>query len=393
VRPPSPRWMVVAFGFILLNLSPVSTLAAEQQNGSEVGSYSFNVTAGGPKMPYAGLISDSAGNLYGTTEFGGSYNKGTVFEVTPNATGSWTGSLLYSFTGGLDGAQPSGGLTFDAAGNLYGTTSFGGSANCKLGCGTIFKLTPTSGGWAETVVYTFTGGSDGSEPYARLVSDAQGNFYGTTLLGGNLGTLCTSGCGTVFKLSSVNGAWKENVLYAFAGGNDGAWPHASLTFDGAGNLYSTTNGGGTYGSGTVFRLTAGSWTESVLYNFTGGQDGKQPPGSLIFDTAGNLYGTTSKGGVKGYGVVFKLLPTSQGSWQEQVLHSFGNAPAAKPVAGLVMDARGNLYGTTLLGADLHSCGGDAVPSSNCRLPRAAVGNTMCCISSDARPTGTILVAN
>jgi uncharacterized repeat protein (TIGR03803 family) len=357
VRPITPQRMVLVFGFILLNLFLLPTLAAGQQDGSEVGVYSFNGSSAGPRVPYAGLIRDSLGNLYGTTEFGGTYNHGTVFEITPNASENWTESVLYSFTGSWDGGQPFGTLIFDTAGNLYGTTNFGGSANCKLGCGTIFKLTPTSAGWAETVVYTFTGGSDGREPYAGLVSDAQGNFYGTTLLGGNPNNTCNSGCGTVFQLSYSNSAWKANVLYTFAGANDGAWPHASLIFDGAGNLYSTTKGGGTYGSGTVFRLTAGSWTESVLYNFTGGQDGKEPPGRLILDTAGNLYGTTSRGGVKGYGVVFKLAPASQGSWQEEVLHSFGDAPAANPVAGLVMDTGGNLYGTTLLGAELDSCGG------------------------------------
>ena len=360
MRPITPQRMVLACAFILLNLFLVPTLAAGQYDGSEVGVYSFNGSGGGPSLPYAGLITDSAGHLYGTTEFGGTYNHGTVFEVIANANGKWTESVLYSFTGGQDGGQPSGGLTFDAAGNLYGTTNFGGSANCKLGCGTIFKLTHGSGYWAETVVYTFTGGSDGREPYAGLVSDGQGNFYGTTLLGGNLDTVCSSGCGTVFKMSQSNGTWVESVLYAFAGGNDGAMPYAGLTFDGANNLYGATNGGGPYGSGTVFRLTAGqsgSWTESVLHAFTGGQDGSYPTGNLILDTAGNLYGTASKGGVKGYGVVFKLSPTSGGTWQELVLHTFWNSPAANPAAGLVMDAAGNLYGTTLLGADLHSCGG------------------------------------
>ena len=288
MRPFTPQRMVLVCGFILLNLLLVSTTAARQRDGSEVGVYSFNGSGGAPSLPYAGLITDSAGHFYGTTQFGGSYNQGTVFEVTPNAGGQWTESVLHNFTGGQDGGQPSGGLTFDAAGNLYGTTDFGGSEICKLGCGTIFKLTPRSGYWAETVIYTFTGGSDGREPYAGLVSDAQGNFYGTTLLGGNLGNVCSSGCGTVFKLSQSNGAWQESVLYAFAGGNDGTSPYAGLTFDGAGNLYGTTNGGGPYGSGTVFKLTpsqGGSWTESVLYDFTGGQDGQEPTGSLILDEA------------------------------------------------------------------------------------------------------------
>jgi len=328
--------------------------------GSEVGVYSFNGSGGGPSLPYAGLIVDNSGHLYGTTEFGGTYNQGTVFEVTANPDGNWTESVLYSFTGGQDGGQPSGGLMLDASGTLYGTTTLGGSQNCNLGCGAIFTLTPTSGGWTESLIYTFTGGSDGRAPYAGLVSDAQGTLYGTTLMGGNIGAGCSSGCGTVFSLSHSTGAWKENVLYAFAGGNDGESPYAGLTFDAAGNLDGTTYAGGTYGNGTVFRLTpdsSGNWTESVLYTFTGRRDGKHPLGGVVIDKAGNFYGTASKGGAQGYGVVFKLASTSHGAWQERVLHTFGNAPAATPVAGLVMDGSGSLYGTTMLGADLTSCGG------------------------------------
>ena len=169
-------------------------------SGSESALYSFS---GGsdPKFPYAGLIFDKAGNLYGTTEFGGANNQGTVFEIIPNSNGSWNETVLYSFTGSTDGGQPYGSLVLDAAGNLYGTTNFGGSSNCNLGCGTVFELTPGSGGWSETVLYTFTGGSDGREPYARLLSDASGNLYGTTMLGGNIGSVCSTGCGTVFKLT------------------------------------------------------------------------------------------------------------------------------------------------------------------------------------------------
>jgi uncharacterized repeat protein (TIGR03803 family) len=358
VRPPNPQWMVVACSFILLNLFPVSTQAAEQQNGSEVGSYSFNGN-GSPRMPYAGLISDSAGNLYGTTEVGGTYNQGTVFEVTPNATGSWTESVLHSFTGGLDGAQPSGGLTFDSAGNLYGTTNFGGSANCNLGCGTVFKLTPGSSGWTESVLYTFSGDNDGREPSARVVFDAAGNLYGTTLQGGNIGSVCSSGCGTVFKLTHGSSGWTESVLYAFEGGADGASPSAGLTFDAAENLYGTASAGGTSSNGTIFKLTPGSsgWMESVLHAFSGGYDGKTPDGDVILDAAGNVYGTAFQGGGGGYGVVFELSRNSNGVWHERVLHSFLNKPAGNPVAGLVMDGAGNLYGTTLLGADLNSCGG------------------------------------
>ncbi|HSY64702.1 MAG TPA: choice-of-anchor tandem repeat GloVer-containing protein [Terriglobales bacterium] len=327
-------------------------------SGSENALYNF---AGGsdPKLPYAGLVFDKAGNLYGTTELGGTDNQGTVFEISRNANGTWTETVLYNFTGSSDGGQPYGSLVFDAAGNLYGTTNFGGSANCNLGCGTVFKLTPGSGGWTETVLYTFTGGSDGREPYARLLFDATGNLYGTTLLGGNIGSVCSSGCGTVFKLTPGSSGWTESVLYAFQGTADGASPYDGLAFDAAGNLYGTANAGGASGYGVIFKLTPGSseWTEGVLHAFKGENDGKYSYGDLILDAAGNLYGTAYQGGGAGYGVVFELQPNSQGRWTEKVLHAFVNTPAGNPVAGLVMDTAGNLYGTTMLGATQSSCGG------------------------------------
>jgi uncharacterized repeat protein (TIGR03803 family) len=324
--------------------------------GSEQSLYNF---AGGadPKSPYAGLVFDKAGNLYGTTQSGGANGQGTVFEVTHNSDGSWTETILYSFTGSADGAQPSAGLIFDASGNLYGTTNFGGSGNCNMGCGTVFKLTPASGGWTETVLYTFTGSGDGREPYARLLSDPAGNLYGTTLFGGNVNSACTTGCGTVFKLTPASGGWTESVLYAFTGAADGASPYAALRIDPAGNLYGTTYAAGAYGSGAVFKLSPGSsnWTESVLHAFRGAHDGKYSYGDVILDAAGNVYGTAFQGGSQGYGVVFELMPSSKG-WQEKVLHSFGNAPSANPVAGLVMDPAGNLYGTTFAGGNQTSCG-------------------------------------
>jgi uncharacterized repeat protein (TIGR03803 family) len=326
-------------------------------SGSENALYNF---AGGsdPKFPYAGLIFDKAGNLYGTTELGGAYNQGTVFEIA-NSGGIWTESVLYSFTGSADGGQPAAGLVFDASGNLYGTTNFGGSANCNLGCGTVFQLTPASGGWTDTVLYTFTGGADGREPYARLSFDAAGNLYGTTLLGGNVGSVCSSGCGTVFKLTPGSSGWTESVLYAFAGGTDGASPYDGLALDAAGNLYGTAYTGGTSGNGAIFKLTpaSGGWTESVLHAFGGGSNGKYSYGDLILDAAGNLYGAAFQGGGQGYGVVFELLPNAKGGWKEKVLHSFGNVPAANPVAGLVMDSAGNLYGSTMVGGNQSSCGG------------------------------------
>lgn len=326
-------------------------------SGSENALYSF---AGGndPKLPYAGLVFDKAGNLYGTTELGGTNNQGTIFEIAPNSNGTWTETVLYNFTGGPDGGQPYGSLVFDTSGNLYGTTNFGGSSNCNMGCGTVFELTPGSGGWTETMLYTFTGGSDGREPSARVRLDAAGNLYGTTLQGGNIGSVCSAGCGTVFELVHGSSGWSESVLYAFQGGSDGASPYDGLTFDPAGNLYGTTYAGGAAASGTIFKLAPGSsgWTESALHAFNGGHDGKYPFGDLIVDASGNLYGTAFQGGA-GYGVVYELSPSSNGGWRERVLHSFYNTPAGNPVAGLVLDPTGNLYGTTMLGGNQSSCGG------------------------------------
>ena len=326
-------------------------------SGSENALYSF-AAGTDPKLPYAGLIFDKAGNLYGTTELGGTNNQGTVFEITPNANGTWTENVLYNFTGGSDGGQPYGSLVFDTTGNLYGTTNFGGSSNCNMGCGTVFELTPGSSGWTETAIYTFSGGSDGREPSARVRLDAAGNLYGTTLLGGNIGSSCDSGCGTVFKLAHGSSGWTESVLYAFQGGSDGASPYDGLTFDPAGNLYGTTYSGGASANGTIFELTPGSngWSETVLHSFTGGHDGKYPFGDLILDAAGNLYGTAFQGAA-GYGVVYELSPNSKGGWHERALHAFENAPAGNPVAGLVMDPAGNLYGTTMLGVTETACGG------------------------------------
>ena len=324
-------------------------------SGSESVVYNF---AGGsdPKLPYAGLIFDKAGNLYGTTEFGGTNNQGTVFEITPTSSG-WTETVLYNFTGSTDGGQPYASLIFDSAGNLYGTTNFGGSSSCSMGCGTVFKLTPGSGGWTESVLYAFTGGSDGRESYARLRFDAAGNLYGTTLLGGNIGSVCSEGCGTVFKLTPGSSGWTESVLYAFQGAGDGASPYDGLALDAAGNLYGTAYTGGASADGVVFKLSPGSsgWTESVLHTFKGAADGEYPYGDLILDATGNLYGTAYQGG-EGYGVVFELMKT-KGRWAEKMLRRFSNTLAGNPVAGLVIDAAGNLYGTTMLGANETSCGG------------------------------------
>jgi uncharacterized repeat protein (TIGR03803 family) len=263
-------------------------------------------------------------------------------------------TVLYSFSGGTDGAEPYAGVVMDAAGNLYGSTDFGGNLNCNewegFGCGTVFKLNKADD---ETVLYSFGGAPDGAKPYAGVVMGAAGNLYSTTFNGGNVTCANTSGCGTVFMLDITG---KEKVLYNFSGAPDGANPEAGVVMDAAGNLYGTTFFGGASGDGTVFKLdTAGK--ETVLYSFSGTPDGANPVGGLVMDVAGNLYSTTFNGGnvtctnASGCGTVFKLDTTGN----ETLLYMFsGGADGAYPTGGLVMDAAGNLYGTTFEGGDL-SC--------------------------------------
>lgn len=336
---------------------------------------SFNNGADG-SLPQAPLIADRAGNLYGTTSHGGGSTFcnqgsitgcGTVFMlIAPSSpAGKWTEQILYIFTGTEDGSVPFGGLVLDAAGNLYGTTSEGGDLSnvactngfsSPVGCGVIFELSPSSTGqpWTESVLYTFEQ-SDGASPNASLVFDSLGNLYGTTSVGGNstgcgLGGIL--GCGVVFELSpSGEGhAWQESVLYSFAGHGDGGVPQSDLVFDQTGNLYSTTLVGGAFTKGVVFELIppinqGGSWTEVPLYSF---QSDGIPRGGVILDAKGNLFGTTS--GTDGnlpMGTVFELSPSSGGIWTETVLYSFGSGHSATPWAGLISDSTGNLYGTTI----------------------------------------------
>ena len=292
-------------------------------SGAEKTLYSFTGGTDGGN-PHAGLIQDTQGNLYGTTQLNGAYGGGTVFVVSP----SGAERVLYSFRG-ADGSAPNAGLIQDAQGNLYGTTYFGGA----YGAGTVFMLSRSG---RETVLYSFTGGADGLNPMASLIGDAQGNLYGTTLSGG------AYGAGTVFRVSPKG---SEKVLYSFSGGLDGERPAASLIQDAQGNLYGTTLWGGQYNLGTVFVVTP-SGAEQVLHSFTGGWDGGNPFASLVQDAQGYLYGTTKYGGAYGCGTVF-IVDLSGG---EKVLYSFkGGTDGAYPYGGLVQDAQGNFYGTTLDG--------------------------------------------
>lgn len=374
--------------------------------------YSFTGGADG-NTPFGSLIKDKAGNLYGTASWGGiengncTYNGGfgtgcgTVFELTRSGP-SWSFNVLHAFGGYPDdAANPDHeSLAFDKNGNLYGTTYYGGTASCsgQPGCGTVFKLTPSQNGWTENILYsfpqgnsafspdsgvvvdkvgniygttfhggdffagtvykvtssgtetllhTFTGGADGGYPYGGLVHGEKGILYGTTQYGGT-GQNCGSiGCGTVFKITPDG---TETVLYSFAGGTDGQWPWAGVVLDKLGNLYGTTwVGGGTgcggNGCGTVFML-APDGTETVLHSFNS-SDGEGVWGGVILDAKGNLYGTTSYGGAYNSGTVYELTP-SEGGWTETLLHSFGGSEGGNPAGSLLLRG-GILYGTTQTG--------------------------------------------
>jgi uncharacterized repeat protein (TIGR03803 family) len=314
--------------------------------------HSFDSGDGG-NTPSAGLISDGAGDLYGTTEQGGVYGDGTVFELTPNGMGGWRETVLHHFGGEGDGMRPIGGVVFDAIGNLYGTT-YGGGAYLE---GAAFELSPGKGdAWRETILHSFGSGVDGAWPTGSLVADAAGNFYGTTVEGGS------KGLGTVFELSAGGSGWTESVIHDFSSAADGVNPNGGLVFDSAGNLYGTTFSGG----GTVFELlpaTGGVWSKILVHAFSRHRDGSAPNGGLVIDGAGNLYGTTMSGGNprncggSGCGTAFQMIPSESGVWTERILHDFDDneTDGYFPAAGLLLDGSGTLYGTTQRGGSTNSC--------------------------------------
>jgi uncharacterized repeat protein (TIGR03803 family) len=307
--------------------------------------------------PSSTIINDGA--LYGTTQSGGNGNEGTIFKLTPPASGqaAWTENVIYRFCsqpGCIDGGTPAA-LIADSNGSFYGTTNGGGTGNRGFGFGTVFKLTPPPIGqtaWTETVLYRFAGGSDGSGPNGLTIH--KNVLYGTTVQGGTGGGL---GLGTVFKLTPTNRTtWTETILYRFTGGSDGANPIAAPIAGNTGALYGTTKFGGSSGYGTIFKLTPHqtAWTETVLYSFKGGSDGANPAAGLIADH-GTFYGTTDFGGgtacppYGACGTVFKLTPSGGGTSAETVLYRFtGGTDGALSQAGLIA-RRGTLYGTTTIG--------------------------------------------
>jgi hypothetical protein len=332
-------------GGIINGFGVVFELQSSQTRWHETVLHSFDGSDG--CCPYFNnLVFDGKGNLYGTTSSDGN-GYGTAFQLTPNQDGSWTENILHNFAGGGDGITPSSGVTFDAQGNLYGVTSGGGGKGCAefAGCGVVYELSPASNGsWTETILHRFTGGADGSGPNAVLV-DKQGRVYGTAVNGGKV-----LGSGVAFELAPSGTGWKFQVIYNFTVSS--AYPLGPLAIDGQGNLYGTESVGGIFNAGAVFELTrprtaTGLWTHNTLYSFNGSTDGYNPTSGVTFDTVGNLYGTTSGGGISGsLGSVFELK-SSQGVWAFFLLHGFtGGSDGDSPYAGVVSDSVGQLYGTT-----------------------------------------------
>jgi uncharacterized repeat protein (TIGR03803 family) len=316
--------------------------------------YNFaNVSDG--RNPYAGLAMDQAGNLYGTANTGGNegcnnLGCGTVFKLTNKASG-WVFTPLYKFQSSNDGANPAARVVFGPDGSLYGTTSAGGNYNCKNGCGTVFNLKPPPRActtalcpWTETILYQFTGATDGALPVGDLIFDQAGNLYGVAQKGG-VGP-CQGGCGVVFELTPSNGTWTETILYSFNGALSGCLPNGGVIFDQADNLYGVTGGCGALGQGTVYQLTPSGpgWTENTLFNFQSGY-GRYPTGSLVFDIYGNLFGATqtSTFDEPWYpGTLYEIQRGSNNDWSLEYYYLL--TTHEYPLAGLTADAAGTLYG-------------------------------------------------
>jgi hypothetical protein len=368
------RWLSLFMVILVL----ATTASAEWK---EKVLYNFQSIPDGA-TPVGAVVFDKAGNLYGTTRDGGSSSCpsvqqcGTVYQLAPPVKQGdpWTETVLYIFKGNTsnDGASPYGGLVIDAAGNLYGTTGYGGTGNCtvlgsKLGCGTVFEMSPPKqqgGQWTETVLYSFPTPKQGFVPAGDLVFDGAGNLYGATIYGGGFGTNCGDAfyqyCGTVFELSppkTKGGKWTEKVLHSFAGGTDGANPNGGLVVDGKGNVYGTTYIGGyncphnsNQGCGTVFELKpptkkGGTWAEKIIHRFNPANSYEgSPMAGLIMDRNGRLFGTTQ-------GTVFRLERNSKrpGSWTETILYFNGKGVSYVMDGPVIFDSTGNLYSTAYSG--------------------------------------------
>lgn len=424
----SRAWFLAA-AIVCVWLSAVVLAPVLASAQAETILYNFKGNGSDGADPISGLIRDTKGNFYGTTTYGGTHGKGTAYELSLSG-GTWKDSVLWNFGGVGDGAYPYAGLWMDLSGVLWGTTDAGGlaSAACPSGCGAFYTIVGSKGVWVESALFSFPGGGagyypinlgslvedlsgnfygtayaggahnqgavyefsfsssgttetviysfdttvshyDGVTPEGALVMDSFGNLYGTTYYGGT--TRCNStGCGTVFELSPPvppSTTWTETILWKFQGGAiDGSFPAAGLIMDSAGNLYGTTTTGGLYGYGTAFELSPsilGGWSETKIYNFGKGQDSRNPWSALVMDSEGNLYGTSKYGGAHVQGTVFKLTPNLN-TWNNTVLHSFPSTTTdgSNPLGGLYRDSNGHLFGTTYLGgADRYGTVFEVVP--------------------------------
>jgi uncharacterized repeat protein (TIGR03803 family) len=401
--------------FILFFAAGILNAQTPQAAGPPTYNVLYNFTGGTDGgSPSAGVVFDQAGNLYGTTRSGGAYGHGTVYKLSPSE-GGWNETVLYSFTGGPDGDSPYGGVIFDQAGNLWGTTYQGGDPGCH--CGTVFELSPLGGGWTFNLTHAFLGGSDGAYPMAGLVSTYWGEMYGTTSQGGSQ-SCGYVGCGTIYLTGPGYLLWNvfsptgtgiqpqsamfydeprggylgttvwgpdgtgwgtifaeyDNTIYTLhtfsLKGTAGFNPLAGVVVDSAGNVYGTTSTGFA-NHGTVFEIHS---TLKVLHQFLGA-DGSEPAGDLLLDAPGNIYGTTFAGGATGKGVLFKLTPGLLQKWTETVLHSFAGSDGANPLTSLVFDGADNLYGTTNSGGT--SGAGVVFQMQNVRVgPKAALSPTL-----------------
>jgi len=341
-RPSRHRSSIVAVNLTFAAICLLAVPSSQAQTFNVLHNFTF---AGDGGFPSAGVTLGAGGNLYGTTYDGGSGGYGVVYKLA-HASSGWTLTPLYSFQGGADGGYPEARVIFGSDGTLYGTTSAGGDN----GNGTVFRLRPQPQAcktalcpWSETVLYRFQGGSDGGAPgYGDLTFDSTGNIYGTTV-GGGLQSCDGGSCGVVFKLTPSGSNYTESVLYSFTGGNDGANPYSGVIFDSTGNLYGTAYSGGANSAGTVYELvSSGSgWTEKTLNDFPPAGGSGYPIGGLTLDSQGNLFGTGFVGGT-----VFELMP-SGGDWAFTLLHTFDGFDG--PFGSLTRDAAGNLYGTNATG--------------------------------------------
>jgi uncharacterized repeat protein (TIGR03803 family) len=371
-------------------------LAATGWASDETVLWNFSNSNGDGAFPWSNvLISDSKGNLYGVTGGGGSNTTGAVFELSPNGNGGYSETVLYDFKaeGSGDGSTPYGSLARDAAGNLYGATQGGGANNT----GTVFMLSPKAGGgWLERILYSFsaTGVTDGQTPSGGVIIGNDRTLYGTTTYGG------TNSAGTVFQISKTSSGITEKVLHSFGAPGDGEFPYDPVVADPEGNLYGATSIGGASGAGCIYRLSPqnGSWTESLLYSFTG----KNGDGSgmyyvgLIGDKSRDIYGTTAFGGANGTGTVWELV-YSKGSYSEKILYSFGASNSGDgnyPYAGLTMDGAGTLYGTTEQGGSTQNSGTVyKLTKSGSNWTESVVHNFTGGINDGEDPSGNLLLGS